>query len=401
MKARVTLVAVALAMASSALAAPDLYDIAVNGISLDDAGDAIPLGFDELLADGRIVLSGTTVPDGVPVTAVEVSLDGGETWQAAKGTRQFAFAFEPSLGETYRPAIRDQSLEATCEASARTGDGVAELSFEAGNKSVRLRLNTTGDVGGHIAIAKGDETLVDRGLTQEVMPQEGWRQATDTVRSSPPLLAHTRDGRHQLHVLLQPPHHGGRADGRARGRELLEPAGGSGRSTHMVGRQAERLTADEPRDSHAIINVQRLHLLKLLVDDLERNELALVQELLEAGTDELREDGVPAGPRRRNVQVDLVVGLGKDQVVQAQQAAVNGCGGLHLERLEDYLAIQPEQPSARPRSIKADCILTWVRSGPVGWLGSASADSSRRLGSGNALRNSVTGSLGCCVVCRT
>ena len=41
------------------------------------------------------------------------------------------------------------------------------------DKSVILSFATTGDVSGHITITKAGQVLVDRDLTQQVMPQEG------------------------------------------------------------------------------------------------------------------------------------------------------------------------------------------------------------------------------------
>lgn len=69
--------------------------------------------------------------------------------------------------------VGDQSPEAMCEARVQAGDGGVEVSFAAGEKSVRLGLSSTGGVGGHLVITRGDETLVDRELTREVVPQEG------------------------------------------------------------------------------------------------------------------------------------------------------------------------------------------------------------------------------------
>jgi hypothetical protein len=60
-----------------------------------------------------------------------------------------------------------------CDAKASSSPAGAELTFTAGDKTITLRFATTGDVGGHIRIGSGDRTLLDRPLTNEVMPQSG------------------------------------------------------------------------------------------------------------------------------------------------------------------------------------------------------------------------------------
>ena len=68
--------------------------------------------------------------------------------------------------------VGDQELTATSEAVAAHEDGAATMTFTAGDRTVSLRLNAAGPVGGHIRITRGDVILVDRPLTEEVMHQE-------------------------------------------------------------------------------------------------------------------------------------------------------------------------------------------------------------------------------------
>jgi len=69
--------------------------------------------------------------------------------------------------------VGDQTLQAMCETQVTTGDGTATVTFDALGKSVTLSFATVGDVGGHMRISRGGQVLVDRDLTQEVMPQAG------------------------------------------------------------------------------------------------------------------------------------------------------------------------------------------------------------------------------------
>jgi hypothetical protein len=70
--------------------------------------------------------------------------------------------------------VGDQSLQSMSDAQVSSADdGTVNLTFDASGRTVTLLLPTAGDVGGHIRIAEGDQTLVDQPLTQDVTPQEG------------------------------------------------------------------------------------------------------------------------------------------------------------------------------------------------------------------------------------
>lgn len=69
--------------------------------------------------------------------------------------------------------VGDQTLAQMSEARVKTSSGRAEVTFTAGDREVTVAFTTTGEVGGHIRIARGAQTLVNRALTREVMPQQG------------------------------------------------------------------------------------------------------------------------------------------------------------------------------------------------------------------------------------
>jgi len=69
--------------------------------------------------------------------------------------------------------VADQSVEEMVESSVRETEDRIELTFSVGARTYTIALNKTGSIGGHIRIEEGGEVLVDRALTQEVMPQAG------------------------------------------------------------------------------------------------------------------------------------------------------------------------------------------------------------------------------------
>jgi hypothetical protein len=76
--------------------------------------------------------------------------------------------------------VGDQSLQSMSDAQVDTGaDGIVTLTFDASGRTVTLRLPTTGEVGGHIRITQGEQVLVDRPLTQQVMAQTGLAAAAE------------------------------------------------------------------------------------------------------------------------------------------------------------------------------------------------------------------------------
>jgi len=67
----------------------------------------------------------------------------------------------------------DQSVEEMVDSSVREDEDQVELTFSVGARTYTIALNKTGPVGGHIRIEEDGEMLVDRPLTQEIMPQAG------------------------------------------------------------------------------------------------------------------------------------------------------------------------------------------------------------------------------------
>ena len=70
-------------------------------------------------------------------------------------------------------AGQTQSLLGLVDSSVRENENEIELTFAAGARTYTIALNKTGEVGGHIHIEEDGEMLVDRPLTQEIMPQAG------------------------------------------------------------------------------------------------------------------------------------------------------------------------------------------------------------------------------------
>ena len=70
--------------------------------------------------------------------------------------------------------VGDQSLTEMSDAGVGSdADGNVTLSFDASGRTVSLLLRTAGGIGGWIRIADGQEVVVDRALTSEVMHQKG------------------------------------------------------------------------------------------------------------------------------------------------------------------------------------------------------------------------------------
>ncbi|MBI3944634.1 MAG: heparinase II/III family protein [Armatimonadetes bacterium] len=67
----------------------------------------------------------------------------------------------------------DQAVEKMVKSRVRDRGDRIELVFAANGRSYTITLNKAGAVGGRIHITKGGEVLVDRPLTQDVMPQAG------------------------------------------------------------------------------------------------------------------------------------------------------------------------------------------------------------------------------------
>jgi heparin/heparan-sulfate lyase len=130
----------------------------------------------EFLADGVNYALTAGVSDGVKdLLPTTTTLTYKETPELMGRWRMEVKPGNPRTADLFLHLIQvgGQSLQAMCQAEAETNSGVATVRFQTEASSVRLTVNTTGNVGGHITIARDGETLVDRDLTQDVMPQEG------------------------------------------------------------------------------------------------------------------------------------------------------------------------------------------------------------------------------------
>ena len=69
--------------------------------------------------------------------------------------------------------VGDQTLEAMTDCDLIETEGIAGVSFTAGDATVRVTFATSGAAAGHITIARGGTPVADRELTTQVQPQEG------------------------------------------------------------------------------------------------------------------------------------------------------------------------------------------------------------------------------------
>ncbi|MBI3946232.1 MAG: hypothetical protein HY321_09960 [Armatimonadetes bacterium] len=67
----------------------------------------------------------------------------------------------------------DQTVEKMVESRVSEMGSQVELTFTANGRTYTVALNKAGEVGGHIQIAEAGKVLVDRALTQEILPQSG------------------------------------------------------------------------------------------------------------------------------------------------------------------------------------------------------------------------------------
>jgi hypothetical protein len=75
-------------------------------IDLEDVDDSLYLTRGDLTVDGKVLLSGEASDDVYRVSLVEVSVDGGMTWEAAVGTDRWSYRFVPEEGWEYELLFR-------------------------------------------------------------------------------------------------------------------------------------------------------------------------------------------------------------------------------------------------------------------------------------------------------
>jgi hypothetical protein len=86
---------------------PYITGIFINRtIDLERVEGTLTLTKDDLSVDGRIIISGQSKDDDGRVTAVEVSFDGGITFEKANGTETWTYEFAPRENTEYEIAVR-------------------------------------------------------------------------------------------------------------------------------------------------------------------------------------------------------------------------------------------------------------------------------------------------------
>ncbi len=107
--------------------------VTVNGAHFEDLDENEIVFYPEDLTDGTVVFRGILESEQpkLPVDkiAVEITLDGGTTWQRAEGHGDWAFTFRPDLERTYEFGIRVASAEAPPAGSGFEGIQEVELAM--------------------------------------------------------------------------------------------------------------------------------------------------------------------------------------------------------------------------------------------------------------------------------
>jgi len=86
---------------------PEITSVFINRtMDLEDIDRAVNLTDDDLTRSGMVLISGTSTDDAYPVTDVEVSLDGGMTWEDAIGTGNWSYEFQPMQYMEYDLTVR-------------------------------------------------------------------------------------------------------------------------------------------------------------------------------------------------------------------------------------------------------------------------------------------------------
>ncbi len=130
----------------------------------------------------------TLLPADAVLTAIggegQRFMAGGRNWELPPGVeftelmgwgRVEVAAPEPAQERLFLHLIEvgDQTRQAMSAAERISGEGGEGVRFAAGNRTVEVSFATSGDLAGHIRIARGDEVLADAEVTREVQPQEG------------------------------------------------------------------------------------------------------------------------------------------------------------------------------------------------------------------------------------
>jgi hypothetical protein len=86
---------------------PTVTSVFINRtMNIEDIDRSVTLTEDDLTRSGTVLITGTTVDDAYHVSGVEVSLDGGMTWEDAVGTENWSYEFPPRQYMEYDLAVR-------------------------------------------------------------------------------------------------------------------------------------------------------------------------------------------------------------------------------------------------------------------------------------------------------
>ncbi|WP_432823904.1 hypothetical protein [Trichloromonas sp.] len=149
----------------------------LNGVAYDELGDKVTV-YRESLEQGKVVFKGRGQAGKNKVGAVQISLDGGVTWQktalAADGS--FEFGFSPQMGETYQVAVKildtagkSNDVEATRKELTVSDRNISAVVREALDQLIAAYHGE--DARAFMALVDedfaGDATVLDRGVRKD------------------------------------------------------------------------------------------------------------------------------------------------------------------------------------------------------------------------------------------
>ncbi|MBN1881940.1 MAG: FecR domain-containing protein [Deltaproteobacteria bacterium] len=86
---------------------PVVTSVFINRIiNLDDIERTLTLTDDDMTRSGTVLITGTTNDEASPISGVEVSLDGGMTWEDTVGTESWSYEFQPREYIDYELTVR-------------------------------------------------------------------------------------------------------------------------------------------------------------------------------------------------------------------------------------------------------------------------------------------------------
>ncbi len=177
--------------------APYITGIFVNRtIDLERVEGLLTLTRDDLSVERKILLSGRSKDDVGRVVSVEVSLDGGATFEKATGTEDWTYEFEPRENREYEVMVR-----------AANDAGLGSDPRDMGRIAIAFKDDSYDDVARSFieafvnGIRTGDSRAVEGNITDGYDGAVGGFYSRDdlyTVRYRRPFRLYERD-HHQLH----------------------------------------------------------------------------------------------------------------------------------------------------------------------------------------------------------